>query len=119
MTQPDKPVGRKQELTPPAVKVLAEKDGIEILQPEKLTSPNHLLGKEGGIDIFIVVAYGTSIGADLSQAQSLVHTAHHLNDDLLQLAQYSNIANPFVRFVVAALLVLEVDPIHWTVTGRL
>ena len=56
------------------------------------------------------VASGTTIATYLSQSQSLVHTAHHLNIDLLQLSQYSNIANPFVRFVVAALLVLTIGP---------
>ena len=33
-TQPDKPVGRKQVLTPPEVKVVAEAAGIPVFQPE-------------------------------------------------------------------------------------
>ena len=56
------------------------------------------------------VASGTTLATYLSQSQSLVHTAHHLNIDLLQLSQYSNIANPLVRFVVAALLFLTFGP---------
>lgn len=36
ITQPDRPAGRKQELTPPPVKVIAEKHGLTILQPENL-----------------------------------------------------------------------------------
>ena len=36
LTQPDKPVGRKQELTPSPVKVLAERHNINIWQPEKI-----------------------------------------------------------------------------------
>ncbi|MBU2542383.1 methionyl-tRNA formyltransferase [Patescibacteria group bacterium] len=36
ITQPDKPVGRKKELTPPPVKILAEKYGIKVEQPESL-----------------------------------------------------------------------------------
>lgn len=36
VTQPDKPKGRKRELTPPPVKVEAEKHGILVLQPTKI-----------------------------------------------------------------------------------
>ncbi|EZP77988.1 methionyl-tRNA formyltransferase [Parageobacillus genomosp. 1] len=36
VTQPDKPKGRKQELTPPPVKVEAQKHGIPVLQPTKI-----------------------------------------------------------------------------------
>jgi len=37
ITQPDRPVGRKKVLTPPPVKVLAERHGIDLLQPNRLT----------------------------------------------------------------------------------
>ena len=56
------------------------------------------------------VAGGTTLATHLSQSQSLVHTARHLNIDLLQLSQYTNIANPLVRFVVAMLLILTLCP---------
>ncbi|MFB5281386.1 methionyl-tRNA formyltransferase [Peribacillus sp. Hz7] len=36
VTQPDRPVGRKKVLTPPPVKVEAEKYGIPVYQPEKI-----------------------------------------------------------------------------------
>lgn len=36
VTQPDRPVGRKKVLTPPPVKVEAEKHGIPVYQPEKI-----------------------------------------------------------------------------------
>ena len=36
MTQPDKPVGRKKEITPPPVKILAQKHGIAVWQPDKI-----------------------------------------------------------------------------------
>lgn len=39
VTQPDRPKGRKRELTPPPVKVEAEKHGIPVLQPVKLRDP--------------------------------------------------------------------------------
>lgn len=36
VTQPDRPVGRKKIMTPPPVKVEAEKHGIPVYQPEKI-----------------------------------------------------------------------------------
>ena len=36
VTQPDRPVGRKRIMTPPPVKVTAQKHGIPVLQPEKI-----------------------------------------------------------------------------------
>ncbi|MCR5653560.1 MAG: methionyl-tRNA formyltransferase [Ruminococcus sp.] len=58
-TQPDKPVGRKQILTPPDVKVCAEKYGKKVYQPVTLkgdTSYKEL--KELNPDVIVVVAYG-------------------------------------------------------------
>jgi len=37
ITEPDKPVGRKQVVTPPSVKVLAEKYNIPVVQPAKIS----------------------------------------------------------------------------------
>lgn len=42
VTQPDRPVGRKRVLTPPPVKVEAEKQGIPVYQPEKIREPQEL-----------------------------------------------------------------------------
>lgn len=39
VTQPDRPKGRRQELTPPPVKVVAQDHNIPVLQPEKLRNP--------------------------------------------------------------------------------
>ena len=58
-TQPDKPVGRKQILTPPPVKELAEKFDIPVYQPEKIKGSNALeIIKSYNPDVNIVVAYG-------------------------------------------------------------
>ena len=38
-TQPDKPVGRKQVMTPPPVKVLALEQGIPVFQPRRIKRP--------------------------------------------------------------------------------
>ncbi|MGE3728908.1 MAG: methionyl-tRNA formyltransferase [Candidatus Sericytochromatia bacterium] len=60
VTQPDKPVGRKQVLTAPPVKVLAQAHGIEVYQPSKLRNVPEVLEKlkAVGADLFVVVAYG-------------------------------------------------------------
>ena len=65
VTAPDKPQGRKMLITPPPVKVWAEKNNIPYLQPEKLTpsafsaSPLVRGMLDGGIELLsIVVAYG-------------------------------------------------------------
>ncbi len=58
-TQPDKPVGRKAILTPPVVKVLAQKANIPVMQPIKLRDTevvNTLLATS--CDMIIVAAYG-------------------------------------------------------------
>ncbi len=58
-TQPDKPVGRKQILTPPPVKVCAESHGIPVFQPNTLRNGQALeIIKEIAPDVIVVVAYG-------------------------------------------------------------
>ena len=58
-TQPDKPVGRKQILTPPPVKVFAEENGITVYQPRTVKDGEALLTlKDLNPDIIVVVAYG-------------------------------------------------------------
>ncbi|MEK7665475.1 MAG: methionyl-tRNA formyltransferase [Patescibacteria group bacterium] len=62
VTQPDKPVGRKQELTPSAVKMRAEVLGILVIQfPTLKTSEAKKRLATFGADAFIVVAYGKLI----------------------------------------------------------
>lgn len=56
ITNPDQPVGRKQIITPPPVKVLAEKLDLPVFQPESLKD-----FKLGEADAAIVVAYGKII----------------------------------------------------------
>ena len=58
-TQPDKPVGRKQILTPPPVKVEAEQNGIPVYQPTTLKDGKaYEILKELDPEIIVVVAYG-------------------------------------------------------------
>ena len=62
VTQPDKPVGRKQELKASAVKVRAEHHGIKILQPSSLKKEEAQSQiTELKADAFVVVAYGKII----------------------------------------------------------
>ena len=42
VTQPDKPVGRSQILSPPAPKTLAAALGLPVLQPGKVRRPEEL-----------------------------------------------------------------------------
>ena len=58
--QPDKPVGRKQILTPPATKVLALKHGIPVFQPDRLRQQVELIAALKP-DLIIVMAYGQII----------------------------------------------------------
>lgn len=59
VTQPDKPVGRKQVLTPPAVKVCALAHELPVYQPASMkTEESYETLKAIGADAIIVVAYG-------------------------------------------------------------
>ncbi len=60
VTQPDKPKGRGKKLTPPPVKVVAQENNIQVLQPEKIKNNEEFYNtlKKLNPDIFVVVAYG-------------------------------------------------------------
>ena len=58
-SQPDKPVGRKQVLTPPPVKAFAVQNGLSVYQPNSLKNDDsYELIKKLNPDIIIVAAYG-------------------------------------------------------------
>ena len=59
VTQPDKPVGRKQVLTPPPVKDCALKHGIPVYQPTSMKTDEALdTLKAHAPDLIVVAAYG-------------------------------------------------------------
>ena len=59
VTQPDRPKGRGQHLTPPPVKVVAEQAGIPILQPTKIKTEAFLDELRAyAADVILVAAYG-------------------------------------------------------------
>ena len=70
VTAPDRKQGRGMKLTPPAVKVWAEKHNIPVLQPEKLKEDNVAetlkdSAPKGGFDVFVVAAYGKIIPKEI------------------------------------------------------
>lgn len=69
VTQPDRPVGRKRVLTPPPVKVEAEKHGITVLQPEKIRQKEES-GKVISLnpDLIVTAAFGQILPKDLLDA---------------------------------------------------
>ncbi len=59
VTQPDKPAGRGGKLTPPAVKVVAERAGLPVFQPTKVRPPEVAAQLAAtGAELGVVVAYG-------------------------------------------------------------
>lgn len=63
LTQPDRPVGRTQQLTSSAVKLAALEAGIRVLQPEKIRNNPELRAELEALhpDAIVVVAYGRII----------------------------------------------------------
>lgn len=60
VTQPDRPAGRKQQLTPCPVKSFAQERGLPVISPEKVKdSLPELISLKA--DLFVVVAYGQYI----------------------------------------------------------
>lgn len=59
VTTPDRPKGRKLIMTPPPVKVFAQKHNLKIIQPEKLHLDIEC--SSGVFDLFIVASYGKII----------------------------------------------------------
>jgi methionyl-tRNA formyltransferase len=63
VTQPDRPVGRDQVLTPPPVKVAALEAGISVIQPAKIKNHAEFRAALEAVapDAILVVAYGRII----------------------------------------------------------
>ncbi|MDN0107402.1 methionyl-tRNA formyltransferase [Yersinia rochesterensis] len=65
-TQPDRPAGRGNKLTPSPVKVLAEQHNIPVFQPKSLRpEENQHLVADLNADIMVVVAYGLILPASV------------------------------------------------------
>lgn len=78
ITQPDKPVGRKQVLTPPPVKVKAEKHNLPVWQPANINrefadSTHNTLTP----DFLVVVAYGQILKQEILDWPSIAPVNVH------------------------------------------
>lgn len=59
VTQPDRPKGRGQKALPPPVKELAERHGLQVLQPPKIRAAEVVeIIRDLNPDLIVVVAYG-------------------------------------------------------------
>lgn len=67
VTQPDKPVGRNQEIVFSPVKQIAIEKNINIFQPETFENNSEILNqlKQLGARLFVVVAYGSIIPQEI------------------------------------------------------
>jgi methionyl-tRNA formyltransferase len=72
-TQPDKPVGRKQILTPPEVKTIAKAAGIPVFQPTSLRKNPEALAELESLepDLQVVMAYGQILPRTVIEAPEI------------------------------------------------
>jgi methionyl-tRNA formyltransferase len=61
VTQPDRPKGRGQKLTPSPVKLVAEEEGLNILQPQWLNDDFLEILTAGEPEVLVVIAFGQII----------------------------------------------------------
>ena len=66
VTQPDRPAGRGGTLKPPAVKAVALRLGIPVIQPEKLRNPEAMSQLQAWApDLIVVAAFGQILRPDV------------------------------------------------------
>lgn len=65
ITTPDKPKGRKLQMTPPEVKIWADKNKIETIQLEKLNEKIKERLDSENFDLFVVASYGKIISKSI------------------------------------------------------
>lgn len=65
VTQPDRPVGRKQQLTPPPVASYASSKNLPLFQPEKLSSDDVVVIKSLQCDVIVVAAFGQILSKEI------------------------------------------------------
>lgn len=70
VTQPDRPVGRKQVMTPPPVKEAAIRHGLPVYQPEKIRQADalELILSETKPELIVTAAYGQILPKELLDA---------------------------------------------------
>jgi methionyl-tRNA formyltransferase len=85
VTQPDRPAGRKMQLTPSPVKVLAEKKSLPVLTPDNLRKEPEVFEviKSWKADVAVVVAFGQILSQEF--LDSFKHGAVNIHGSLLPL----------------------------------
>src|SRR3989338_8365628 len=76
VTQPDKPSGRKQTVTPPPVKICAEKLGIKVIQPISINADFGIL-KQFKPDFIVSAAYGQILTKQVLQIPEIASINIH------------------------------------------
>ena len=72
VAQPDKPVGRKQELTPPPTKRFAVEHGVTVLQPGRIREPQAVAEIVAlRPEVIVVMAYGQILPKAILDAPTL------------------------------------------------
>ncbi len=87
ITQPDKPVGRTQKMTPPPVKVAAEEAGIPVWQPNNINGEWRMENGESNhsqfsilnspFDFLVVVAYGQILSEEILHSPAIAPVNVH------------------------------------------
>ncbi|MCK9438679.1 MAG: methionyl-tRNA formyltransferase [Patescibacteria group bacterium] len=67
ITQADKAVGRNLKINKPAVKILAEKNNIKVIQPLKIKEVTEII-EEIAPDLIVVIAYGKIIPKNILES---------------------------------------------------
>lgn len=75
LTQPDRKVGRKQIITPPPIKVLAQEHQIEVLQAERLSKDEEVKTRLKDLkpDFIVTCAYGQILRQDILDIAPVVN----------------------------------------------
>ncbi len=72
ITQPDRPVGRHQELTPPRIKLCAQEAGVPVFQPERMRDAAAVEQLRAlAPDIVVVMAYGQILSQEVIDVPTL------------------------------------------------
>ena len=81
ITAPDRPAGRGQKLTPPPVKIWAEKNKIQFLQPENLDKNFSFKLSTFNFQLAVVASYGKILPKEILEISE--HSALNVHPSLL------------------------------------
>lgn len=81
VTTPDKPAGRKQQLTPPPAKVLSEKLELKVIQPEQFAQDTRYKIQDTNPDLIVLASYGNIVPKEILDIPN--HGAINVHPSLL------------------------------------